>query len=73
MAETLARKERLRRTGSSQPWTGENPNWLFTCLVCGEPITFDEPLMTWTEGTEVRVAHCRCAPCSFAGQEERRW
>ncbi|GIV16777.1 MAG: hypothetical protein KatS3mg022_2212 [Armatimonadota bacterium] len=71
MAETLARKERLRRAEPSQPWTKENPNWLFTCLVCGKPITFDEPLMTWTQGNEVRVAHCRCAPCPTERQEER--
>lgn len=63
MAETLARRERLRSAESSQPRMGESPNWLFTCLVCGEPITFDEPLMTWTQGNEVKVAHCRCTPC----------
>lgn len=62
MAETMARDQRLRRRGTSQPCMQETPNWLFTCQVCGEPITFDEPLVTWTQDDTVRVAHCRCAP-----------
>jgi hypothetical protein len=70
MAETLARHQRRRSAEPSQPRTGESPNWLFTCLVCGEPITFDEPLMTWTQGNEVQVAHCRCAPCPSGHKEE---
>lgn len=70
MAEMLARKERFKQAESSQPRIRENPNWLFTCLVCGEPITFDEPLMTWTQDNEVRVAHCRCASCPSGRQEE---
>jgi|GEM_PF-694829 hypothetical protein len=71
MAETLARNRRLRYAEPSQPRMGESPNWLFTCLVCGEPITFDEPLMTWTQGNEVKVAHCRCVPCPPMRTEEQ--
>jgi len=71
MAETLARHRRLRHAEPSQPWVVESPNWLFTCLVCGEPITFDEPLMTWTQGNEVKVAHCRCMPRPPGRAEEQ--
>jgi hypothetical protein len=71
MAETLARHRRPRHAQPAQPRMVESPNWLFTCLVCGEPITFDEPLMTWTQGNEVKVAHCRCVPCPPMRTEEQ--
>ncbi len=71
MAETVTRNRRMARPVHSQPCSQESPNWLFTCLVCGEPITFDEPLVVWTEDNAVRVAHCRCEParCSQKGNE----
>lgn len=62
MVETVVHKKRLSQAGSSQPYIQENTNWLFTCQVCGEPITFDEPLVTWAQDSTVHVAHCRCAP-----------
>jgi hypothetical protein len=71
MAETLVRKQRFGCAEPSQPWMRESPNWLFTCLVCGEPIRFDEPLVTWTQDHEVKVAHGRCAPCPLPHQEEQ--
>ncbi|MEJ5250732.1 MAG: hypothetical protein HPY54_07365 [Chthonomonadetes bacterium] len=62
MTEMATRKDRLKQAGSSQPRFQENVNWLFICQQCGEPITFDESLVTWTQEGMVRVAHCRCAP-----------
>ncbi len=64
MAETVVHKRRLTRVEPSQPRLQDSPNWLFTCVVCGEPIRFDEPLVVWTQDNMVRVAHGRCEPAT---------
>lgn len=62
MAETVAHKEQMASNETRHRGVRTVPNWLFACMVCGQPITFDEPLATWTRGDMVQVAHCRCVP-----------
>lgn len=61
MLRRLMLKVRHKRRKRRQLVAEQNTNWLFVCCICGKPITFDEPLVTWTHNNAVQVAHPRCS------------
>lgn len=60
MTEAAAGKRRRRTVRNALIATRNDQTWLFRCQLCGEPITFQEPLVPWTQCHQVKVAHARC-------------
>lgn len=60
MTEVAAGKRRRRAAWGAPMRVRKEQDWLFRCQLCGEPITFQEPLVPWTQCHQVKVAHARC-------------